>query len=60
MLTYFQLQLTGHQSMSGNLRILGKVDFQSDFDARLINGIDPSAMIPIDGEEALIGNTQKK
>ena len=46
--------------MSGNLRILGKVDFQSDFDARLINGIDPSAMIPIDGEEALIGNTQKK
>ncbi|XP_063976811.1 uncharacterized protein LOC135162367 [Diachasmimorpha longicaudata] len=49
-------QLTGLQNITGNFHFLGDVNIRRDFDAALINGIEPHRFESLDDNETFIGD----
>lgn len=47
--------MTGNQNITGHIKFLGHVHVRRDFNARLMNGIDPTMMVPLNSKSALTG-----
>nr|XP_031838334.1 uncharacterized protein LOC116429477 [Nomia melanderi] len=47
---------TGNQNITGHINFKGHVHTRRDFNARFINGIDPTRVIPLNSKSTLEGN----
>ena len=51
--------MTGDQEISGHFNFRGNVHVRQNFNAHIINGIDPKSFIPLNSKGSINGKTLK-